>query len=102
MSYTCNLYSNIGIPRLIYILSLILFSRARELDEKTATEIKDSLSSGVLKNSRNDAFTRLSQTVACKNSAKRKHEAVQEHDENLSEIQQEINELTCMQKESKE
>lgn len=57
---------------------------AQELDEKTASEIQDMLSSGVLKNHRtvhNDAYTRLSRGVGRANAVKRKQKDAQEHDD---------------------
>ncbi|KAF9481142.1 hypothetical protein BDN70DRAFT_976125 [Pholiota conissans] len=75
---------------------------ARELDEKTALEIQDNLSSGVLKNNRNDAYTRLFRGVTRANTVKRKQEEARERDSAGQKRRLEIEVLRQAQKENRE
>jgi hypothetical protein len=59
---------------------------ARECDERTAEEIKSSLSSGIPKNNRNNEFTRMKRGANRANNATKKIRETREKDEALASI----------------
>lgn len=76
--------------------------RARECDERTAAEIQSSLTTGVLKNHRNDAYTRMSQNIKRVNTSQRKQAEAHEHEAAIEEIENEITVLTKSHQETRE
>jgi hypothetical protein len=76
--------------------------RARECDERTAAEIQSSLTTGVLKNHRNDAYTRMSQNITRVNTSQRKQAEAREHEVAVEEIENEITMLTKSHQETRD
>ena len=62
-------------------------NRARECDERTAAEIESSHTTGVLKNHRNDAYTRMSRNLTRMNSSQRKQADAHEREAAVDEIE---------------
>lgn len=77
-------------------------NRARECDERTAAEIDSSLMTGVLKNHRNDAYTRMSQNLTRINTSQRKQAEAHERETAVDEIENEITMLTKSHQESRD
>ena len=76
--------------------------RARECDERTAAEIQSSLTTGILKNHRNDAYTRMSQNITRVNTSQRKQAEASEHEAAVDEIENEITMLTKSHQETRD
>lgn len=72
--------------------------RARELDEKNAAELKATLSKGVLKNHRNDTYTRMQRSNTRTNNSYKKVRETREKKEALSIVDQELESLKSVQK----
>lgn len=72
-------------------------SSARKLDNQTAQEIRESLKTGVLRNSRNDIYNRMSMTVSRTNTRHRKAREAKEHNNEISGLNEEIESLTQAQ-----
>ncbi len=86
-----------------------LISRARKFDQREAAEIRMSLQNGVLKNDRNDDFTRMSKNITRSNNASRKARENSQRSDELGALGDEIKEgqarlkmLKAQQKELKE
>ena len=75
-------------------------SSARELDEKVATEIKAALNTGVLKNHRNDTFTRLARNTARTTHAYKKAQETRQQKKTLNIVDEELASLKDSQKEN--
>jgi primosomal protein N' len=73
---------------------------ARECDEKVAAEVKAALSTGVLKNHRNETFTRLSRSTARTTHAYKKARQTRQKKKALSVVDQELESLKAAQKEN--
>ncbi len=73
---------------------------ARECDEKVAAEIQSTLSTGILKNHRNDTFTRMSRSTARTAHAYKKVQQTRQKHEAADEVEQEILLLKTSQKET--
>lgn len=82
--------------------SVVGCGRARECDERTAAEIDSSLVTGVLKNHRNDAYTRMSRNLTRINTSQRKQAEAHEHAAAVDEIENEISMLTKSQQETRD
>lgn len=76
------------------------FRSARELDNRTAEEIKASLENGVLRNNRNETYHRMSRGNARKNHSRLKQQEAKERDGVTSDINERIAALTQVQKEN--
>jgi hypothetical protein len=76
--------------------------RARECDERTAAEIESSHTTGVLKNHRNDAYTRMSQNLTRINTSQRKQAEACERKAAVDEIENEITMLTKSHQETRD
>ena len=76
--------------------------RARECDERTSAEIESSHSTGILKNHRNDAYTRMSQNLTRVNTSQRKQAEAREHKAAVDEIENEITMLTKSHQETRD
>ena len=86
-----------------------LISSARKFDQREAAEIRMSLQNGVLKNDRNDDFTRMSKNITRSNNASRKARENSQRSGELDALGDEIKEgqarlkmLKAQQKELKE
>ncbi|KDR65997.1 hypothetical protein GALMADRAFT_131200 [Galerina marginata CBS 339.88] len=89
-----NLNTGIGLSLLEAILS------ARILDDQTALEIQQSITSGVLKNGRNDSYTRTSRSMGRASTASRKLREAHEQVAALDTVVEQIHSLTQAQKEN--
>jgi hypothetical protein len=75
-------------------------SSAREVDEKVAAEIKAALDTGVLKNHRNDTFTRLARNTARTTHAYKKAQETRQQKKALNVVDEELVSLKDSQKEN--
>jgi hypothetical protein len=75
-------------------------SSAREVDEKVATEIKAALDTGVLKNHRNDTFTRLARSTARTTHAYKRAQETRQEKKALNACDEELASLKDSQKEN--
>ena len=73
---------------------------AREVDEKVATEVKAALDTGVLKNHRNDTFTRLARNTARTTHAFKKAQETRQQKKALNTVDEELMSLKDSQKEN--
>lgn len=76
------------------------FRSARDLDNRTADEIKASLTNGVLRNNRNETYHRMSRGNARNNHSRLKQQEAKERDTATSNINEQIAALTQAQKEN--
>ena len=76
------------------------FSSAREVDKKVATEIKATLETGVLKNHRNDTFTRLTRNTARATHIYKKAQETHQQKKALNVVDEELASLKNSQKEN--
>ena len=76
--------------------------RARECDERTAAEIESSHTTGVLKNHRNDAYTRMSRNLTRINTSQRKQAEARGREAAVVEIENEITMLTKSHQETRD
>lgn len=86
-----------------------ILSSARKFDQREAAEIRMSLQNGILKNDRNDDFTRMSKNITRSNNASRKARENSQRSDALGALGDEIKEgqarlkmLKAQQKELKE
>lgn len=84
----------------VYNLSIGIIYSARECDEKVAAEIKAALSTGILKNHRNDMFTRMSRSTARTTHAYKKVHETRTKNEAVDKVDQEILQLKSTQREA--
>jgi hypothetical protein len=82
--------------------SCVNTTRARECDERTAAEIESSHKTGVLKNHRNNAYTRMSQNLTRVNLSQRKQLEAQERETAVDDIENEISMLTKSHQETRD
>jgi len=75
---------------------------SRECDERTAVEIQSSLTTGVLKNHHNDAYTRMSQNITRVNTSQRKQAEAREREAAVDEIENELTLLTKTHQETRD
>jgi hypothetical protein len=75
-------------------------SSAREVDEKVAAEIKAALEAGVLKNHRDDTFTRLARNAARTTHAYKKAQETRQQKKALNIVDEELVSLKDSQKEN--
>jgi hypothetical protein len=75
-------------------------SSAREVDEKVAVEIKAALDTGVLKNHRNDTFTRLARSTTRTTHAYKKAQDTCQQKKALNVVDEELASLKDSQKEN--
>ncbi|KAF8175111.1 hypothetical protein BJ912DRAFT_1075466 [Pholiota molesta] len=87
-----NINTGVSLPLLEAIIT------ARECDEKVAAEVKTALATGILKNHRNDAYTRMSRNTARRTHAHKKVQETREKNEALDAIDQEILSITATNK----
>src|ERR1700679_2479222 len=73
---------------------------AREVDEKVAAEIKAALDTGVLKNHRNDTFTRLARNTAQTIHAYKKAKETHQQKKAINIVNEELLSLKDSQKEN--
>jgi hypothetical protein len=73
---------------------------AREVDEKVAAEIKAALDTGVLKNHRNDTFTRLARNTARTTHAYKKAQETRQQKKAINIVDEELVSLKDSQKEN--
>jgi len=84
---------NFNIRSSTFIKQFRVYSKpfsAREYDERTAAEIQSSLMHGILKNTRNDAYTRMQRNVTRTNLASKKARDTQEKNDALNILKSEI------------
>ncbi|KAF8161444.1 hypothetical protein B0H34DRAFT_840756 [Crassisporium funariophilum] len=91
-------WTNINTGIMLALLEAIL--TAREIDEKVAAEIKAALETGVLKNHRNDTFTRLSRSTARATQAFKKAREGRKQKKALNVVDEELASLKDTQKEN--
>ncbi|KAG6806939.1 hypothetical protein H0H92_009509, partial [Tricholoma furcatifolium] len=75
---------------------------AQKLDKRTADEINSSLTTGVLRNSRNDIYNRMSRSVSRATAEHHKAQVIHHRNEQISDINKTIESLTQTQKEGRE
>ncbi|KAF8815556.1 hypothetical protein BYT27DRAFT_7040626, partial [Phlegmacium glaucopus] len=91
-------WTNINTGIQLSLLEAIL--TAREVDEKVAAEIKAALETGVLKNHRNDTFTRLARNTARTTHAYKKAQGTCQRNKALNIVDKELASLKDSQKEN--
>lgn len=97
---TIQAWSNLNTALKTSLLEAVLL--ARECDERTAAEIESSHTTGVLKNHRNDAYTRMSQNLTRINTSQRKQAEARERKAAVDEIENEITMLTKSHQETRD
>ncbi|KIM35659.1 hypothetical protein M413DRAFT_326604 [Hebeloma cylindrosporum] len=85
-------WTNVNTALKTSLLEAILL--ARKCDERTSAEIQSSHTMGVLKNHRNDAYTRMSRNLTRVNTSQRKQAEADGRDVAVGEIENEITLLT--------
>ncbi|KAF8313350.1 hypothetical protein F5887DRAFT_1090268 [Amanita rubescens] len=84
-------------------LSLVeAIESARILDNTVAAEIKDSMTAGVLRNNRNDAFNRMSRALTRNSLTARKSQEKRFQDSEVDRINNEIQALSQVRKDNQE
>lgn len=84
----------------LFIYCSVLVSSAREVDEKVAAEVKAALETGVLKNHRNDTFTRLARNTARQTHAYKRAQGARQQKEAINIVDDELASLKESQKEN--
>ena len=97
---SCSIVSNHHFTT--HVVTYSCCCRARECDERTAAEIESSHTTGILKNHRNDAYTRLSQNLTRINTSQRKQAEARERKAAVDEIENEITMLTKSHQETRD
>ena len=82
---SCSIVSNHHFTT--HVVTYSCCCRARECDERTAAEIESSHTTGILKNHRNDTYTRLSQNLTRINTSQRKQAEARERKAAVDEIE---------------